>query len=497
MSEAGDSGPRISRVVVAGGGTAGWTVAAALVKALGRLLTITVVESDQIGTVGVGESTIPTARRFHELLGIDEKTFVQATNASFKLGIKFQDWLREGESYFHSFGTSGRSNWLADFHHIWLRARELELAEEYGAYCLEHHAALSGKFACGAGSGLNYAYHLDATSYGGFLRQHAEANGVLRREGRIARVRRDGETGDIAALEMEDGEAIEGDLFVDCTGFRALLIGETLEVPFADWTHWLGCDRALAVQTEPVGPPPPYTRARAHRAGWQWRIPLQNRVGNGLVYASERLSECEAQSLLRERTDGAYVTEPRLIRFRTGMRRTMWERNCIAIGLTGGFVEPLESTSIHLIMTAAIRLLQLFPFDGMTAAGQSRFNVVGRREMEHIRDFIVLHYHLNRRQEPFWREAADMEIPDTLTARIEAFAEGAIAWQEPDELFRIDSWVQVMLGQGIVPSSHHAFARMMERETLAKSLAGLSGNIRSATSQLPDHGDFLSRYPAG
>ena len=484
--------PAINRVVIAGGGTAGWTVAAALAKTLGRLIDITLVESDEIGTVGVGESTIPTARRFHELIGVDEAAFIEATNASFKLGIKFEGWTREGDSYFHSFGTTGRGTWLADFHHVWLRAREAGVAGDFGSYCLEHEAALAGKFVGGANTPLNYAYHLDATAYGRYLRDLAEQLGVTRREGRIASVQLSPENGHIASLLLESGETIPGDLFIDCTGFRALLIGEALGVAYDDWTQWLGCNSALAVQTEPVGPPPPYTRARTHSAGWQWRIPLQNRVGNGLVYSDVHLSDDAAHDLLRARTEGAFVSEPRQIRFRTGMREQVWSRNCIAIGLTGGFVEPLESTSIHLIMIAATRLLQMFPFDGISEAAVKRFNDISRREMEHIRDFIILHYHLNQRDEPFWRHTATMEIPDTLHERIAAFREGAIAWQDPDELFRVDSWVQVMLGQGLHPETAHPFGAMLGDEALRRSLAGIAANVGQTAAKLPSHADYLS-----
>lgn len=485
------------RVVIAGGGTAGWTVAAALGKNLGPLLDIVLVESDEIGTVGVGESTIPTARRFHDLVGVDEQAFVAATKASFKLGILFEDWDQVGESYFHSFGTTGRGNWLVDFHHVWLHAQRRGLAKPFGDYCLEHRAALAGKFQGGKDTPLNYAYHLDATAYGRFLRTHAEKMGVVRREGKIARVRLRAEDGFIEAIELEGGEAIEGDLFIDCTGFRGLLIEETLEAGFEDWTHWLPTDRALAVQTEHVGAPAPYTRASAHQAGWRWRIPLQDRVGNGLVYCSEHLSDDEANALARERIEGRFLIEPRIIRFRTGMRRKTWHRNCVAIGLTGGFVEPLESTSIHLIMIAAIRLMQFFPFDGISPAMVERYNAISRRELEHIRDFIILHYHLNRREEPFWRRMAAMDIPDTLRERLALFRERGQAYQDQDELFRVDSWVQVMMGQGLIPASEHPFASMIPDDDLKRSLDAMSANIGGAVGRLPHHADFIRAYAAG
>ncbi|HSG33974.1 MAG TPA: tryptophan halogenase family protein [Sphingomonadaceae bacterium] len=487
-------GRQVKRVVIAGGGTAGWTVAAALVKQLGQLVEIILVESDAIGTVGVGESTIPTARRFHELIGLDERQFVCATKASFKLGIAFENWAREGDRYFHSFGTIGQSTWMADFHHVWLQARDLGIAGELGQYCFELQAAEAGKFYTGENSRLNYAYHLDATAYGQFLRHYSEPLGVTRIEGKIAEVRLAPDSGFIAALALESGEVVEGDLFIDCTGFRGLLIEDALETGFEDWTHWLPTDSAIAVQTEAVGPARPYTRAIAHKAGWQWQIPLQHRVGNGLVYCSSLLSDDEAQALLAERVEGTMLTDPRIIRFRAGTRRKAWNRNCVAIGLSSGFVEPLESTSIHLIMIAVTRLIQLFPFDGSHEALARRFNDLSRRELEGIRDFIILHYHLNQRDEELWRNCRAMEIPPSLAQRIELFRESAHAFQAADELFRIDSWVQVMFGQRLVPVGRHPMGRLMSKEQLGKALSSLSANIDRAVAQLPQHQAFLDSY---
>lgn len=489
------SGRPVKRVVIAGGGTAGWCVAAMLAKAVGPLVSITLVESDDIGTVGVGESTIPTARRFHDLLGIDEREFVRATQASFKLGISFENWTRDGERYFHSFGTVGRGTWVADFQHMWLEARAMGVAGDIGEYSLETQAAMAMKFAAGGDAGLNYAYHLDATAYGQFLRRFAQPLGVERIEGKIRSVKLDPESGDIAALDMEDGSAVEGDLFIDCTGFRGLLIEQALHTGYEDWTHWLGTDRALAVQTEATGPARPYTRAMAHQAGWQWQIPLQHRVGNGLVYASNHLSDDEALALLKARVDGPMLTDPRLIRYVSGTRRKSWSRNCVAIGLSSGFVEPLESTSIHLIMIAVTRLAQLFPFDGMNDALRDRYNDLSRRELEAIRDFIVLHYHLNNRQgESFWDACRHMDIPESLAARIALFRDSATAYQANDELFRVDSWVQVMLGQGLVPQGWHGLGRMIGKERLAASLNGLADGIRNHVARLPEHQQFLDRF---
>lgn len=491
------NGRPVRKLVIAGGGTAGWTVAAALVKHLGSMVEIVLVESDAIGTVGVGESTIPTARRFHELLGIDEREFVRATQASFKLGISFENWTRDGEGYFHSFGTVGRSTWMADFQHMWLEARAMGVAGPLEEYSLETQAALAGKFQAGSGEGppLNYAYHLDASAYGQYLRGFAEPLGVTRIEGKISDVRLDHESGFIASLVLDNGEMIDGDLFIDCTGFRALLIEGALETGYEDWTHWLSTDRALAVQTEAVGPARPYTRAMAHQAGWQWQIPLQHRMGNGLVYSSGHMSDDEALALLKSRIEGEMLTEPRLIRYVSGTRRASWNRNCVAIGLSSGFVEPLESTSIHLIMIAVTRLLQLFPFSGVNDALAARYNDLSRTELEGIRDFIILHYHLNQRTgEPFWDTCRSMEIPDSLASRIALFRDSATAFQANDELFRIYSWVQVMLGQGLEPQSHHALGQMIGAERLGESLASLAANIRQQAERLPQHQAFLDAY---
>ena len=490
-------GQAVRRVVIAGGGTAGWAIAAALAKNLGPLLEITLVESDLIGTVGVGESTIPTARRFHELLGIDEREFVCATQASFKLGIEFENWTRPGERYFHSFGVLGHSTWMADFHHVWLQAREEGVAGELGDYGFELQAAKAEKFLGGKDSRLNYAYHLDATAYGQYLRRFAEPLGVRRLEGKIAEVRQAPESGFIEALVLESGEAVGGDLFIDCTGFHGLLIEGALETGYEDWTHWLPTDSALAVQTEAVGPARPYTRAIAHEAGWQWQIPLQHRVGNGLVFCSKFLSDDKAHAMLRDRIEGPMITEPRLIRFRAGTRRKAWNKNCIAIGLSSGSTKPLESTSIHLIMIAVTRLMQLFPFGGVSEAIVNRYNDLSQRELEGIRDFIILHYHLNERDGDFWRQCRTMKIPDSLAQRIALFRDGALAYQAADELFRIDSWVQVMLGQGLVPSSRHAMARLMRPDQLRDALTRLAANIRAAVAKLPQHQAFLDSYCPG
>ncbi len=486
--------PKRTRVVIAGGGTAGWLAAAILTHQLGPLIDVVLVESDEIGTVGVGEATIPTIQAFHALIGLDEREFMAATGASFKLGISFENWTRPGERYIHSFGDVGRSTWMGDFQHFWLEARAQGISAPIGAYCVEHEAALAGRFATGGQDRLNYAYHFDAGRYARYLRTRCEAAGLTRIEGRIARIEQDSDTGHIAALHLDDGQQIAGDLFLDCTGFRALLIGDTLGIGFEDWGHWLPTDRALAVQTKAVGPAVPYTRAVAHDAGWRWQIPLQHRVGNGLVYSADHLSDDAAHDRLLASVEGETVTDPRLIRFRTGRRLRSWHGNCIALSLAGGFVEPLESTSLHLIMVAMTRLVQQFPFDGISPATVTRYNDQSRREIEGVRDFIVLHYHLNLRDEPFWRDRREGGIPDTLADRIALFRDNAQAYQGADELFRVTSWLQVMLGQGLQPRTHHHVARMMPPGRLRDTLAQLQAGVAAGVEALPTHQEFLDRY---
>jgi tryptophan halogenase len=488
-------GPAVKRVVIAGGGTAGWIAAAALVKQLGPLLDITLVESDEIGTVGVGESTIPTSRRFHQLLGLDEATFMRETQASFKLGISFENWTREGERYFHSFGQIGRqASWMADFHHFWLEAQAQGLGGSLADYSLETQAAQGQRVEAGPDTRAQYAYHLDATRYARFLRRLSEPAGVRRVEGKIARVEQAPETGFLTALVLESGERIEGDLFLDCTGFRALLTEGTLQTGFEDWGRWISTDSAFAVQTEATASPIPYTRAIAHQAGWRWKIPLQHRVGNGLVFCSEFLSPDAVRQQLLDAVEGKPLTEPRLIRYRTGQRRKTWNKNCIALGLSSGFIEPLESTSIHLIKTAVTRLIQTFPFAGIGAAQVERFNAQSRHEMEAVRDFIILHYHLNARDEPFWARCRTMDIPDSLAARIALFQESAQAYQASDDLFRVDSWVQVLLGQGVTPRGHHQLARMMKAGELDQALSGIRASVAHTAREMPSHADTLARY---
>jgi tryptophan 7-halogenase len=488
---------RVKRVVIAGGGTAGWIAALALVRHLSHVVEITLVESDEIGTVGVGESVIPTSRTFHQYVAIDEADFVRETGSTFKLGISFENWRSEGQRYFHPFGILGHSTWMVDFHHFWLHAQKLGFGGDISQYCLEAQAALADRFEYNEQLGTNYAYHLDAGLYGKYLRRLAEPEGVKRIEGKIADVRLNGETGGIESLVLQSGQEIEGDLFLDCTGFRGLLIDKALGVGFEDWSRWLPTDSAIAVQTAEVEPPRPYTRAMAHEAGWMWRIPLQHRVGNGIVFSSAHMSHDEAERMLCERIQGELLTEPRLIRFRAGSRHKVWVKNCIALGLSSGFVEPLESTSIHVIMITIARLLQVFPFAGISEAVAERFNVQMTREMEGIRDFIVLHYHVtNREDSDFWRYCRTMEVPDSLALRLALFRDSAHAYQDTHDLFRIDSWVQVMLGQGLSPRNYHPAVLQMPHERLRSSLEALRTKIGQAVGRMPTHPVWLQRFAA-
>ncbi len=413
---------KIQKVVIAGGGTAGWMAAASLSKLIGKTLDITLIESDAIGTVGVGEATIPTMLTLHDLLKIKEQDFVAAVQGTFKLGISFENWRDVGKDYIHSFGWTGQDCWAAGFQHFWLKGKQLGISEEFGEYCNEWLAAKEKKFAVLPNNRLNYAYHIDASRYAKFLRVIAEEHGAVRQEGKIATVEQDPESGFITALVLESGQRIEGDLFVDCTGFRGLLIEQTLEAGYVDWTHWLPSDSAIAVQTESVGPPIPYTRSIAREAGWQWRIPLQHRVGNGLVFSSKHWSDDEAINVLRNNIEGEPLTEPRVIKFRTGMRRRQWYKNVVSAGLSSGFIEPLESTSIHLIQRSIIRLMQMFPYDGIRQPDIDEFNRQMTEEFEHVRDFIVLHYHVTERTDSaFWRQCREMDIPESLKNSIDLF----------------------------------------------------------------------------
>lgn len=486
----------IKKIVIAGGGTAGWMAAAAFSKKFGQVLDITLVESEDIGTIGVGESTIPPLRSFHQLLGIDEQEFMSATSATFKMGVQFEGWGNVGDSYIHSFGLTGQETWMAGFQNLWLRGRELGVATDFGDYCFELVAAKQNKFAIIPNGNIQYSYHLDATRYAQFLRKFCEKNqGLTRVEGKIIEVAQDSDTGFIESLKLESGEVVEGDLFIDCTGFRGLLIEKTLKTGYESWGHWLSCDAAAVVQTASTGPAIPYTRAIAHDAGWRWKIPLQKRVGNGLVYCSQNLSDDEAINRLTDAIDGDLLTDPRIIKYQTGRRLKAWNKNCIALGLSGGFIEPLESTGLHLFMAGIIRLMQLFPYGGVSPAIVNEFNSQSRREVENIRDFIILHYYvISRDDSPFWRSCRNMDIPASLLEKINLFKETARIFKEDGDPFRVESWAQVMIGQGITPERYHQLSRDMSDREVTDYLAAIKARIAKNLTVLPQHQEFIDHY---
>lgn len=485
----------IKKVVIAGGGTAGWAAAVALSKQLGALLEIALVESDDIGTVGVGEASIPPMRSFHRLSGIDEQEFMRETQATFKLGIQFENWGDVGESYIHSFGQIGKSTWLAEFQHVWLHAKQLGFAGSLDNYCFELMAAKKGKFAIPEKGSINYAYHFDAGLYARFLRNICVQRGVKRIEGKIAQVKQNSSTGYIESLVLESGMAIEGDLFIDCTGFRALLIEKALHTPYEDWSHWLPTDSAYALQTQTTSAPVPLTRSIARGSGWQWKIPLQHRVGNGWVYCSEYQNDDSALQELLEHVDGEVLTEPRLIKYRTGRRKKVWNKNCVALGLSSGFLEPLESTSIYLMMIGVSRLIQMFPSQGIKQSQVDHYNQVAQLEMERIRDFIILHYKVTKREDtPFWVRCKNQAVPDSLRERIELFKETAHVYQADGDLFQLASWLQVMLGQGLYPDAYHPLGQLMSEGQLKEALGALQANISGVVERMPLHADFVSRY---
>lgn len=482
------------RLVIAGGGTAGWMAAAAFTRLLGKEVDVTLIESSEIGTVGVGEATIPTLVFFHKLLKINEQEFMAQTNATFKLGINFENWKDLEHAYLHAFGVTGKDCWAAGFQHFWMRGLKEGLATDFGDYCLERKAAEANKFAHLPNNGLNYAYHIDATRYAGFLRNLAEKEGLRRIDSTIKEVTTREPDGFITALTLASGEVIEGDFFVDCTGFKGLLIEKALHTGYEDWSHWLPCDSAVAVQTESVGEPIPYTRCIAHEAGWQWRIPLQNRVGNGMVFCSNYFSDDEVIEKLLNNVEGKPLNDPRVIHFRTGKRRKQWNRNCLALGLASGFLEPLESTSIHLIQQGIVRFLRMFPTAGIVQEDIDEFNRQADFDIEHIRDFIILHYHVtNRTDSPFWRHCRQMDIPASLRHRIDLFKKTGRVFRDGSELFD-DSWQQVMIGQGLMPQSYHPIVDTMSRQELETLLNSIKQGIEKTVAKLPPHQDYITRF---
>ena len=487
------NGGPVRKVVIAGGGTSGWVAAMALSKKFGDLLDITLVESEEIGTIGVGESTVPPIVRFHQLLGIDEREFMRECAATFKVAIWFENWGRIGDWYLHPFGRHGQPTWMAEFYNFWLHARAQGHKVPIGEYCYEWLAAVKGRFALRENPRVNYAYHFDAALYARYLRKLSEKRGVKRVEGKIKTVRTHA-NGFVDALELEDGKVIAGDLFIDCTGFRGLLIEGALKTGFEDWSNYLPCDRAAAFQTIVDEPAPPYTACYAHTAGWRWNIPVQHRVGNGVVFCSRFMSDDEARHRLVTDSGGRPVKEPWLVHIKAGRRKQAWNKNVVAFGLAAGFVEPLESTSIHTITTAAVRLMTLFPFGGINQPTTDYYNQLTRHELEHIRDFVCMHYKYNQRDDsPFWKECREMEIPDTLRQRVELFRQGGYAYAKDGELMTIDSWISVMMGQHIQPLSYNRFAQLDDRE-LKDFMVKYRAKVAEVVNGLPLHADFVKQY---
>lgn len=494
------AGERIRSIVVVGGGTAGWMSAAALARVLGRdYAEIILIESEEIGTVGVGEATIPQINIFNRLLGLDENDFVRRTKATFKLGIEFVGWGRPGHRYFHPFGKYGIDMEGVSFHAFWERlCAEPEFAD-IAAFSLTALAARERKFMrpIDAGhsplSNIAYAFHFDAGLYARYLREIAEGLGVRRIEGKIVDVVRDGESGHIASVRLASGSEVAGDLFIDCSGFRGLLIGGTLGVPYVDWSSHLPCNRALAVPCASIDDLTPFTRSTAHDAGWQWRIPLQHRIGNGHVYCSEFISDDEAAHVLMSNLDGEAMAEPRMVKFTTGHRQRFWEGNCVAVGLSSGFMEPLESTSIWMVQNGIARLLANFPDLTFADATRDRYNRLMLEESEYIRDFLVLHYYLNRgRDSPFWEYCRNMELPERLAEKIRVFEATGRCFRENDELFNDTSWFAVMVGQGLEFGRYDPVAELLSLEETRHRLAEIKRVIANSVDYMPAHRQFIA-----
>ncbi len=489
----------IKKLVIVGGGTAGWMAAAAFSKFLqNQFCEVLLIESDDIGTIGVGEATIPQIQVFNKSLNIDENEFVRKTNGSFKLGIEFVNWGKIGESYIHAFGGVGNDMDSIPFYHYWLKLNKQGGSADIGEYCFNTLASRKNKFmrSIDAGnsplSNIAYAYHFDAGLYAKYLREYSEKRGVKRIEGKISNVNLDDDTGYIKSLSLENGQEIEGDFFIDCSGLHALLIGKALGVEYEDWSHWLPCDTAWAVPSTKLDPLPSYTRATAHMAGWQWRIPLQHRTGNGHVFSRRFTDVDTAKKTLLDNIQGEILAEPRLIKFLTGRRKQFWRKNCVAVGLSSGFMEPLESTSIHLVQTAIARIMSVFPRKHINQVEIDIYNEQVGFEYERIRDFLILHYKVTSRSDTeFWNYCRQMQIPDSLMQKIEVFKENAHVHRFNSELFNEISWVEVMLGQGLYPKGYHPLVDAVPAEEFARRIAHIKRVLDTAVDYLPLHHEFI------
>ena len=488
-----------TRVVILGGGTAGWMTAAALVSQLSNSCTVHLIESEEIGIVGVGEATLPHLRAFVAMLGLDEAEFMKATHATFKLGIDFRDFGSIGTRYLHPFGSFGTELGGVHFHHYWRRlgAPPEDLFDCSIANVMAARSRFSRPLADSSSplSMYSYAYQFDATRFAPYLRDWSVARGVARIEARVTSVERDGENGDVAALLLDSGARVEGDLFIDCSGFRSMLLGQKMGAEWEDWSHWLPCDRAVAAPcASPAGGIEPLTRATAMSAGWRWRIPLRHRVGNGYVYSSAHLSDEAATDALVGSLESELLADPRLLRFRAGRRKQSWIGNVVGIGLASGFLEPLESTSIYLAQGAIAQLIDLFPIGRATDADRAEFNHVVDLEYDRIRDFLILHYHATTRDDsPFWDHVRTMRVPDSLAEKIELWREAGRVSKYSHGLFFEASWIAVYVGQGLIPKHWDARADQFDAAQLAAAMDRLRGQISTAVDAMPDHADYLAQ----
>ncbi|MCO4799583.1 MAG: tryptophan 7-halogenase [Colwelliaceae bacterium] len=494
---------KIKNIVIVGGGTAGWMAAAAMSKLLyDNEINIQLVESEEIGTVGVGEATIPHILYFNRLLGIEENDFVKSTNATFKLGIEFVDWAKKGDSYIHPFGPYGMDMEGLHFHHMWLRQQQAGNAKPIDEFNLQILAAREGKFQRAQPnlkgsplSTISYAFQFDALLYAKRLKDFATSKGVNRIEGKITQVHQHQENGHIKSVELENGQTIEGDLFIDCSGFRGLLIEQTLNSGYDDWSQYLPCDRAIAVATEKLDEITPYTKATAKSAGWQWRIPLQSRTGNGHVYCSKFMSDEEALNNLKADLNSEPISEPNFLRFKAGIRKNPWNKNVVSLGLASGFLEPLESTSIHLIQTAIARLMTNFPDKLFNQHDINYYNERTRLEYEQVRDFLILHYKATSRNDsPFWHYCRTMDIPDSLQQRIDIYKENGRLYRHDNELFNHVSWFAVFNGQGIHPKRYNPVADMLPEDELSLRMDEIHSVTQKCLNAMPTHKQFIDKY---
>jgi tryptophan halogenase len=493
----------LQRVVIVGGGTAGWMAAAMMSKVLQGKVQITLVESDEIGIVGVGEATIPPIQLFNKILELDENEFMRETMGSFKLGIEFVNWSEPGSRYIHGFGSFGQELWTTEFHQYWLKMWLAGKAPDLEQYSITRMASRANKFMRPKANMPNsplgqitYAFHFDAALYAKYLRKYGEARGVQRIEGKIQHVQLRAGNGHVESVQLESGQRIEGELFIDCSGFRGLLIEQALGTGYDDWTHWLPCDRAAAVPCASAPEITPYTRSTAHRAGWQWRIPLQHRTGNGHVFCSSHVSEDEAIATLMANLDGEALAEPRVLRFVTGKRKKMWNRNVVALGLASGFMEPLESTSIHLVQAGIAKLMKLFPSRGFSQPDVDEFNAQMDFEYTRVRDFIILHYHLNQRSEPFWAACREMEVPESLKKRMALWKSHGRIFREHTELFTEVSWLQVLHGQGLKPEGYDPLVDLYPEAEVHQFLEGIRSVIGKCVDVMPSHSRFIAEHCA-